>query len=172
MVIWFIGMSGAGKTTLASALYAKLKPKTRHLVYLDGDAFRDVFRNDADHSVAGRRKNAERISHMCRVLDSQNIHVIASVLSIFPEWQAWNRKTFNDYFEIFLDIPLATLKRRDVKGLYAGAATSAGQIKNVVGMDIAFPRPKAPDLVIDQRQQETGVEACLAHIVNRLPGLE
>ena len=170
MVIWFIGMSGVGKTTLASALYEELKKDTRHLVYLDGDEFRAVFRNDADHTIAGRRKNAERISYMCRMLDSQNIHVIASVLSIFPEWQAWNRDIFNNYYEIFLDVPLETLKRRDVKGLYAGA--ESGDIKNVVGIDIPFPKPKAADLVIDEQQQEAGVEACLAHIMNQLPKLQ
>ena len=169
MIIWFIGMSGVGKTTLASALYEKLKPETRHLIYLDGDEFREVFRNDADHTIEGRRKNAERISHMCHMLDRHGIHVIASVLSIFPEWQAWNRETFDEYYEIFLNIPLGTLMRRDVKGLYAGAAS--GEIKNVVGVDIPFPKPTAADLEINESQQTDGVETNLKYILSMLPKL-
>ena len=71
MIIWFIGMSGAGKTTLAEALHTRLKLDYANLVLLDGDAFREVFRNDVDHTVEGRRLNAERISGLCHVLDRQ-----------------------------------------------------------------------------------------------------
>lgn len=170
MIIWFIGMSGSGKSTLANAVHTRLKVSTRHLVYLDGDEFREMFRNDVDHTIEGRRKNAERISHTCQMLDRQGIHVIASVLSIFPEWQAWNREHFSAYFEIFLDVPLATLKRRDVKGLYAGA--DSGTIPNVVGIDIPFAPPPHADLTITDRMQGDGVDACVTHIIDRLPHLE
>lgn len=169
MIIWLIGMSASGKTTLARGLHARLKPGTPNLVMLDGDDFREIFRNDADHTVEGRRKNAERISHACRFLDRQGIHVIAAVLSIFPEWQQWNRDNFGGYFEVFLDAPLQTLKARDPKELYAGA--EAGRIANVVGVDIPFPRPPAPDLVIDAVMQEAGVDACVDKILERLPPL-
>ena len=169
MVIWLIGLSGAGKTTLARGLYGRLKPIVPHLVLLDGDEFREIFRNDVDHTVEGRRRNAERISYFCRVLDQQGIHVIAAVLSIFPEWQRWNRDNFSDYFEIFLDVPPETLKARDPKDLYAGAV--AGRVTNVVGIDIPFPRPPAPDLTIDAALQDKGVEACIDHIMGRVPTL-
>ena len=169
MVIWFIGMSGSGKTTLAGALYKKLKPQHANLVLVDGDDFREIFRNDVDHTVEGRRKNAERISHFCRVLDTQGIHVIASVLSIFPEWQAWNRETFSAYQEIFLDIPLATLEARDTKGLYIAARE--GRMNNMVGYDIPFPSPAHPDLVLNEKDQDAGVDACLATALKTLPDL-
>jgi adenylylsulfate kinase-like enzyme len=168
MILWFIGMSGSGKSTLAEALYGRLKPRIPNLVYLDGDAFRDIFRNDVDHTVDGRRKNAERISHFCRVLDDQNIHVIAAVLSIFPEWQRWNRETFTEYREVFLDVPLDELERRDTKGLYSGARE--GRIPNVVGFDIAFPRPAAPDLILGLDRQRDGVDACLGDVETLLAG--
>ena len=169
MVIWLIGLSGAGKTTIGRGLYERLKKDTRHLVYLDGDDFREIFMNDADHSIDGRRKNAERISHFCRVLDHQGIHVIASVLSIFPDWQAWNRNTFSNYYEVFLNIPLQTLKDRDPKGLYRDA--EASRMDNVVGIDIPFPQPPNPDLVIGETDQQQGVEACIKQITASLPTL-
>lgn len=167
MILWVIGMSGAGKSTLARGLYEKFKPDTPNLVYLDGDEFREIFRNDVDHTIDGRRKNAERISHFCRVLDEQNIHVIAAVLSIFPEWQKWNRDTFSEYFEVYLDLPMSVLQQRDTKDLYKKAAS--GLMPNVVGVDIPFPEPANPDLVLTEADQANGIEASLDLILNRLP---
>ena len=169
MIIWLIGMSGAGKSTLAQSLYASLKPTHSNLVLIDGDAFREVFANDTDHSIEGRAVNAARVSHLCRTLDQQDIHVIAAVLSIFPEWQSWNRKEFCRYFEIFLDIPLKTLRSRDPKGLYEAADN--GGLDNMVGYDIPFPRPAQPDLIIDENQQRAGVDNCTSYILSKLPTL-
>lgn len=170
MIIWLIGMSGSGKSTIAKELYSALKPQSPNLVYLDGDDFRKMFRNDVDHTIDGRRKNAARISHTCQLLDKQGIHVIASVLSIFPEWQTWNREHFRHYFEVFLDIPLDVLIQRDVKGLYAGA--NSGSIPNVVGFDIQFPAPPNPDLVIDAEFQKKGVAASVERILTEIPNLD
>lgn len=165
-------MSGAGKTTLGRAFYERIKPTCPHLVRLDGDQLRDVFANDVDHSIEGRRRNAARISNLCRLLDAQNIHVVASVLSIFPEWQEWNRRNFSAYFEIFLDIPLHVLKTRDTRGLYTKA--EAGLVRDVVGVDIPFPRPVEPDLILKKTDEEQGVEFCIARILAeihvRFPG--
>jgi adenylylsulfate kinase len=128
-----------------------------------------MFQNDADHTIEGRHKNAERISHTCRMLDRQGIHVIATVLSIFPEWQKWNREQFDEYCEVFLDIPLETLINRDVKELYQGA--KEGRIPNVVGIDIPFPRPPYADIIIDEGMQQHGVSACAAQILKAIPDL-
>jgi len=150
MVIWVIGLSGSGKTTLAKALYDRLKPKMPNLVRLDGDVIRALFGNDVDHTIEGRRKNAERLSHLSKFLADQGIHVIAAVLSIFPEWQKWNRANIADYAEVYLKTSLEILKKRDKNNLYLPAIQ--GKLKNVVGVDIPFPEPKNPDLVIDNNK--------------------
>jgi len=148
MVTWVIGLSRAGKTTLSKLLYDKLKPQVNNLVLLDGDIVRELFGNDVDHSIEGRRKNAERLSHLSRFLSDQNIHVIAAVLSIFPEWQAWNRENIVDYQEVYIKASIDVLEKRDENNLYSQA--KAGKIINVVGIDIPFPEPIKPDLVIEE----------------------
>ena len=147
MVTWMIGLSRAGKTTLSKLLYDRLKPHVNNLVLLDGDIIRELFRNDVDHTIEGRRKNAERLSHLSKFLSDQNIHVIAAVLSIFPEWQAWNRKNIIAYQEVYIKASIDVLEKRDINNLYFQA--KSGKIKNVVGIDIPFPEPENPDLVIE-----------------------
>jgi cytidine diphosphoramidate kinase len=146
MVTWIIGLSRAGKTTLSKLLYDELKLHVDNLVLLDGDVIREVFGNDVDHTIEGRRANAERISHLSKFLSDQNIHVIAAVLSIFPDWQIWNRSNIKNYQEVYIKVPIDILEKRDANNLYSQA--KAGKIKNVVGIDIPFPEPKNPDLVI------------------------
>lgn len=150
MVIWIIGLSGVGKTTLSQLVYEKLKPSTPNLVRLDGDAIRNVFGNDVDHSVEGRLKNAERLSHLTKLLSDQGIHVIAAVLSIFPEWRKWNRENIQDYAEVYLKVSIDTLIKRGREHLYVSARE--GKLQNVVGVDIDFPEPSSPDLVIDNEE--------------------
>lgn len=157
MVVWIIGLSGSGKTTLSNLLFDRLKPRLPNLVRLDGDVLREVFGNDVDHTIEGRRKNAARLSHLTKMLADQNIHVIAAVLSIFPEWQEWNRKNIKDYAQVHLEVSMETLKRRDIKNLYVPAFS--GQLKNVVGVDIPFPKPKDCELVLNNDDDLESLEA-------------
>lgn len=168
MVIWLIGLSGAGKTTIGQLLYQRLKAQHPNTVNLDGDILREVWGGDLGYAIEGRRTNAHRISHLCRLLDRQGIHVIAAVLSIFPDWQTWNRTEFSSYFEVFLDVPMAELERRDAKGLYAKA--KRGEINNVAGIDLPFPRPAYPDLVLDGAQVTATPHEIVAAIERVLPG--
>lgn len=153
MVVWIIGLSGAGKTTLAVEVVKKLRQTRDNIVFLDGDILRDVFGGDADHTVDGRAKNAKRLSHLSKLLSDQGIHVVAAVLSIFPEWQRWNRENIANYCQVFVKVPFDILRKREVKGLYAGALN--GTIKNVVGVDIEFPEPVDSDLVLDNSEEKS-----------------
>lgn len=156
MVIWIIGLSGAGKTTLASQVVKRIRGLNGKVVLLDGDLIRALFANDVDHTIEGRRRNAERLSVLSNFLAGQGIHVVAAVLSIFPEWQRWNRENIPGYYEVYLKTSMQTLLRRDIKNLYSPAMR--GEIINVVGVDIPFPEPQHPDLVIenDAERQDLG----------------
>jgi len=147
MVIWIIGLSGTGKTTLATQVVERIRNLNGKVVLLDGDLIRTLFGNDVDHTVEGRRRNAERLSVLSKFLADQGIHVVAAVLSIFPEWRRWNRENIPDYSEVYIKASMQTLLRRDIKNLYARAFN--GEIPNVVGVDIPFPEPENPDLVIE-----------------------
>jgi len=147
MVVWIIGLSGAGKTTLAEKVVERLRENNNNVILLDGDVLREVFGGDADHTVEGRAINAKRLSHLSKFLADQGIHVVAAVLSIFPDWQQWNRDNITDYCQVYVSVPIDVLLRREIKGLYAGALK--GSIKNVVGVDIDFPEPVGNDLVLD-----------------------
>ncbi len=163
MVLWFIGLSGSGKTTLGREVYQRIRSRVSNIVFLDGDVLREVFGHDVDHTVEGRRKNAERISRLSKMLSNQGLHVIAAVLSIFPEWQSWNRQNLNHYAEVYLKVNMDTLKARDPKGLYARAY--AGKEKNVVGVDIPFPEPLEPTLTIDNNAHLEDMESLIQQVL-------
>lgn len=168
MVIWLIGLSGSGKTSLGRELAAQLRRSAPNTVFLDGDEVREAFgldRGDQQYTLEGRRLNAERLTALCCMLDRQGLNVVCCVLSIFPEMRARNRDIFGSYFEVFLDAPLDILQKRDVKGLYAAARDS--RVSNVVGLDIPFPRPGSADLVIDTSGTADGLVEIAADVLRK-----
>jgi adenylylsulfate kinase len=147
MVIWLIGLAGSGKTSIGAALHRRMKAVNPATVLLDGDQVRRIMGEDLGHSLEDRRHNGRRICNLCRVLDEQGLDVVACVLSLFHDQQAENRATLSDYFEVYLDVPMAVLEARDQKGLYSAAR--AGRIRDVAGIDIPFLPPPHPDLVLE-----------------------
>ncbi|MBI5240193.1 MAG: adenylyl-sulfate kinase [Elusimicrobia bacterium] len=144
-VVWITGLSGAGKSTVAALVHARLKRARPGTVLLDGDAVRQVCGNDLGYDRPHRLENAHRISRLCRLLSSQGIDVVCATMSLFKECHAWNRRNLPRYLEVYLRVPLAELKRRDPKGLYRRAADPGP----VVGVHMGFDEPAAPDLVVD-----------------------
>jgi len=168
MVIWLIGLSGSGKSTLGNEVARQLREIKPNTVLLDGDEIRKVFahdRGDEPYTVQGRRINAERIVALCEMLDSQGIHVVCCILSIFPDMRLENRKRFSQYFEVFMDAPLDALMARDVKGMYASAAR--GEVNNVVGIDIPYERPVGSDMTIDTSKNDANIKELASSILEQ-----
>ncbi|MFN8700957.1 MAG: adenylyl-sulfate kinase [Rhodospirillales bacterium] len=164
MVIWLIGLAGSGKTTIGRQLYAALKTRTNSTVFLDGDQFRAIMGNDLGHSFDDRRRNGERMLQLCAFLDAQNIDVVCCILSIFPEHRLVCRQTFSCYAEIYIDVSMEELIRRDQKGLYTGAL--AGRVKNVIGIDLPFVPPENPDLIIDNSKARNDFSSTVNDILS------
>lgn len=147
MVVWIIGLSGSGKTTIVDEVYNKVLMKNNNVVKIDGDIIREVFDNDLGHTIEHRRRNAFRISRLCRFLEDQGIIVLCSILSAFEWDREWNRKNLKKYKEVYIKTPKDILVERDTKGLYKSYIK--GDITDVVGFDIEFEEPKSPDLLIN-----------------------
>lgn len=148
--IWITGLSGAGKSTLATALVPLLKGRGEHVVFLDGDALREVFGafdfNSENHKREARIALAMRYSHLCRILSGQGLTVVIATISMFAEVHAWNRDKVPGYFEVFLPVPMEVLRMRDPKGIYG--RFDAGELSDVAGLDLLVDEPAEPDLTI------------------------
>jgi len=146
-VFWITGLSGAGKTTLGRELWNRLRAAGRPVTFLDGDALRSVIAEDLGHSAEDRRRSAMRNARLCRLLAEQGADVVCATISLFHEVQRWNRENIPGYREIYLRVPIDELRRRDSKGIYAGA--QRGDARDVVGLDVPAEAPEAPDLILD-----------------------
>lgn len=164
MIFWIIGLAGAGKTTIAKSIYASIKVRNPATVLLDGDGIREIMGGDLGYTLEDRRRNGWRICRMCKYLDDQGINVVCATLSQFHEQQDWNRKNLNKYFEVYLDVDMDVLIKRDQKGLYSGALS--GRIQNVVGIDMPFPQPNKPDLQVSNSETITDFSDIVNKIIN------
>ena len=139
---WITGLSGSGKSTLSSALAEIIRKEHKNLVLLDGDKLRLIF-NSQSFNSSDRLNLSYKYSQTTKMLLDQGINVIISVMALFHEVQLWNRQNISNYVEVFLDVPIQELQRRDSKGLYLKYKN--GQIKNMVGLDINAEFPKNPE---------------------------
>lgn len=146
IVFWLTGLSGCGKTTIGHTLTLALRENGRHVVFLDGDILREITGDIFGHNREQRLQASFLYARLCRMLAKQHVDVVCATISLFREIQEWNRKNFSRYFEVFIDVPLSELVRRDSKNIYA--QVKAGKLQNVVGLDIPADFPKTPDLVI------------------------
>ena len=142
-VYWLTGLSGAGKTTIGTLLYQKLREEQDNVVFLDGDQLRQVFGDDLGYTPDQRLKSAMRNARLCKLLSDQGMDVVCCTISMFDSVRDWNRTHIPGYVEVYLRVSLETLYQRDQKGLYTqGDGT-------VAGVHFSVEEPKHPDLVLD-----------------------
>ncbi len=144
-LFWITGLSGAGKTTIGTLIYTYLKKKESNVVFIDGDMIREVYKN-TDYSEDGRRKISYTNMRLCKMLTDQGIDVIIAVIGLRSEYWKWNRENIENYYEIYLKVPMEVLIARDNKKLYRRALNH--EISNVYGVDMPFEEPSEPTVVV------------------------
>ena len=143
---WITGLSGAGKTTIGVMLRDYMKNKGRQVVILDGDEIREVLKNE-DYTREGRIKIALQYGGLSRWLNMQGVDVVACTVSMYDIVRNWNRNNIENYKEIYLELPIEELIKRDQKGIYSNALK--GNENNVCGVNLDVELPKSPDLIIE-----------------------
>jgi len=148
-VLWFTGLSGAGKSTIANLVEQKLHAAGRHTYLLDGDNVRHGLNKDLGFTDTDRVENIRRIAEVSRLMVDAGLIVITSFISPFESEREMARGLFEDgeFIEIFVDTPLSVAESRDTKGLYQKART--GKLRNFTGIDSPYERPTNPEIIVD-----------------------
>ena len=168
-VLWFTGLSGAGKSTIANLVEKKLHALGRHTFLLDGDNVRHGLNKDLGFTDADRIENVRRVGEVARLMADAGLIVITAFISPFRAERAMVKAMLveDEFVEIFVDTPLVDAEARDVKGLYAKAR--AGKLANFTGIDSPYEAPEAPDIRIDTTalSPEQAADAIVDHLTRR-----
>jgi bifunctional enzyme CysN/CysC len=148
-VLWFTGLSGAGKSTIANLVEQKLVARGRHTFLLDGDNVRHGLNRDLGFTEADRIENIRRVGEVARLMADSGLIVLTAFISPFRAEREMVRAMLpeGEFIEVFVDTPLAEAEKRDAKGLYAKAR--AGELKNFTGIDSPYEAPETPEIHID-----------------------
>ncbi|MGZ3258174.1 MAG: adenylyl-sulfate kinase, partial [Croceibacterium sp.] len=148
-VLWFTGLSGSGKSTIANLVEKKLHRMNRHTFLLDGDNVRHGLNKDLGFTEADRIENIRRVGEVAKLMADAGLIVITAFISPFRAEREMVRKMLPDgeFVEVHIDTPLALAEARDVKGLYKKAR--AGELKNFTGIDSPYEEPERPEIRID-----------------------
>jgi bifunctional enzyme CysN/CysC len=169
-VLWFTGLSGAGKSTIANLVEAKLHARGVHTTMLDGDNVRHGLNRDLGFTAADRVENIRRVGEVAKLMTDAGLIVLCAFISPFRAERQMVRELLEPgrFLEIFVDTPLAQCVARDPKGLYRRAL--AGEIKNFTGIDQSYETPDAPELRL--HAGETDANALADQVVEKLVALE
>ena len=166
MVLWFTGLSGAGKSTIANLVEKQLHALGRHSYLLDGDNVRHGLNHDLGFTDADRVENIRRVAEVARLMVDAGLIVLTAFISPFRGERALARSLVADgeFIEIHVDTPLAVAEARDVKGLYKKARR--GELANFTGIDSPYEAPEAPELRVDtiDMTAEQGADLVVAHL--------
>lgn len=167
-IIWFTGLSGSGKSTIAGALEQKLNALSQHTYLLDGDNVRHGLNKDLGFSDSDRVENIRRIGEMSKLFVDAGLIVLSAFISPFRIERRLVRDLVEagEFIEVHMDTPLATCETRDPKGLYKKAR--AGDIKNFTGIDSEYQIPENAEVVLNTAEQtiEECADAIIAYLVS------
>ena len=148
-IIWFTGLSGSGKSSIANILEKKLQALGKHTITLDGDNMRHGLNRDLGFTTADRVENIRRVGEVAKLMVNSGLICITSFISPFESERKMARSLVseNEFIEVYIDTPLSVCEERDVKGLYAKARS--GEIPNFTGISSPYESPENPEIRID-----------------------
>ena len=166
--VWFTGLSGAGKSTVANLVERGLVAKGVHTYLLDGDNIRHGLNSDLGFTDQDRMESQRRVSHVAKLMSDAGLVVLVSLISPFRSEREAARALFagDEFVEVYVDTPLEVAERRDAKGLYAKARR--GELPNFTGIDSPYEVPHAPELVLDTTTSSAAqlAERVIAHVLD------
>lgn len=165
-LLWFTGLSGSGKSTIANALDVALHSRGYHTFLMDGDNVRHGLCKDLGFSDQDRVENIRRIGEVSKLFADAGLIVLSAFISPFTSDRGLVRNLFpaGEFIEVFMDTPLDTCEKRDPKGLYEKAR--AGEIKNFTGIDSPYEAPEYPEVRLDTSTMS--VDQCVEKLIGYL----
>jgi adenylylsulfate kinase len=164
LIVWFTGLSGAGKTTLCGAVAEQLRMRGSKVAVLDGDELRRTVNIDLGYSRKDREENIRRIGELAEELAAQQTLVLVAAISPYRTMRDMLRKRLPVFVEVFVNAPLATCMERDTKGLYRRAL--AGEIASFTGVSDPYEPPLAPE--VECNTAEESIEASAGKVMAAL----
>ena len=163
--IWFTGLSGAGKSTIANALEKRLTEQGRHTMTLDGDNVRMGLNRNLGFEEADRVENIRRVAEVAKLMNDAGLIVLTSFISPFREDRRRAKEIIGeDFIEVYVSTSLEVCEKRDVKGLYKAARQ--GKIADFTGISSPYEVPEQPDVIVDTAADD--LEQCVDKILARL----
>ena len=167
LILWFTGLSGAGKTTISKVVAEKLKKRGQKVEILDGDIVRENLSKGLTFSKEDRDINIRRIGFVAHLLSRNGVVAITAAISPYKAIRNEIREMYDNFIEVYINAPLEVCEQRDVKGLYAKARS--GEIKNFTGIDDPYEPPDNPEITCCTDQES--LDESVAHVISSLEKL-